>query len=377
MYLPGNIPLQIRTPVLIATVMLLSACGGGEEQATGTESKVLGAESGTIAETSGVTEDTTSGSTGSTSGGSTGSTSGGSTGSTSGGSTGSTSGGSTGSTSGGSTGSGTSGTAVSITSTQPAEYTWNSLTVGEKTFTDRDITYTSIPTDYLNYKVLQTANDDKASSGNAFVSFDISAATTIYVGHDQRLTSKPAWLSSWSNTNAVISTNDATYSIFKKDVTTSSVEVGGNEGASGSMYFVFLNADSASGSGSTSGSTGSSTGGSTGGGSTGGSTGGSSITSIPLGVSWDPNADTVLGYRIYYGLNASSAVSNADNGSSANLLATKSIADSGFNPTAPSLSIDAMDAPINASTGDQVCFSIVAYNSGGSSPASDSACLTL
>jgi len=297
MNLPGSLFQKARALAILTMFISLTACGGGTGDEASTTNSTDTSTASTVPEaTSGTTTNTgTSGSGGTTSGGSTGTT--------------------------------TSGTAVSISSTQPAGYVWNDLTIGEKTFTDRDITYTSIPASYLNYKVLQTANDDKASSGGSFVTFDVSTDTTIYVGHDQRVSTKPSWLSGWTDTGETVSTNDTDYSIFKKDFASSRINIGGNEGGSGSMYFVFLNADSASGSGSTgsgstgsgstgSGSTGSgSTGsGSTGSGSTGsGSTGsgstGSGTTTGSATIRWTPpttNEDgsalqDLAGYKIHYG----------------------------------------------------------------------------
>ena len=135
--------------------------------------------------------------------------------------------------------------------------------------------------------------------------------------------------------------------------------------------------DGGSGSGTGGGGSGSGGSGSGGSGSGGSGSGGSGNGSAALNINWDANSDQVLGYIIYYGTSTSQAVSNANNKVSGTLIKTASVSDQSFNPAAPALDIDAVNAPISAATGDQVCFSIVAYNSAGSSVASDGTCIII
>jgi len=202
-----------------------------------------------------------------------------------------------------------------ISATNPADYNWTTLASGTDVYIDRNYTYSTIPSKYKGFKILQTANDDKSSTGNAFISFNVDQPATIYIAHVENNTNLPTWLSSWIGTGEILSTNDRNLYIYKKDFLAGTIVLGGN-GSAPSMYTVFVSAPGSTGSGSTgSGSTGS---GSTGSGSTGsgstssGSTGSGSTSSGSTGsvsLSWTPpttNADgsaliDQAGYRVRYG----------------------------------------------------------------------------
>lgn len=57
-------------------------------------------------------------------------------------------------------------------------YVWSVLDVGEPVYIDRGITYTEIPAGILGLDYLQMANDDKFSTGNPFITFDVTASAT-------------------------------------------------------------------------------------------------------------------------------------------------------------------------------------------------------
>ncbi len=178
---------------------------------------------------------------GSTGGGSTGggSTGGGSTGggSTGGGSTG---GGSTGGGSGG--GSNSNAFNGDITTTAPASYVWSSLEINSKVFVDRTFEYTNVPTELIGLDVLRTENDDKNISSNALVVFDISEVATVYVAHDIRITDKPAWLAGWSDTGITIVDSDTTRRLFSNNHAAGTVVLGSNNNSNSdsSMYSVIV-----------------------------------------------------------------------------------------------------------------------------------------
>ena len=202
----------------------------------------------------------------------------------------------------------------SVSATNPADYVWTTLTNGAKVYIDRDYTYTSIPFVYDGVKVLQTANNDKASTGTTFISFNIEQAMTVYVAYSRNATKIPGWLSSWTKTGDVLSTSDRDLFIFKKDFAAGTVITGGNDGAQ-SMYTVFLTTgDTSSKTGGNTGSTGTSSG-STSGSNTGStstngntSTGSATVTGSAT-LTWSKptrNIDNttlydLAGYKIYYG----------------------------------------------------------------------------
>ena len=142
-------------------------------------------------------------------------------------------------------------------------YVWGTLGVGSSVYNDRDYTYSSVPTAYVGMNYLQTANDDKFSSGASFLSFDVTEATTVYVGYDTRNTTLPTWLQSWTATTDNLISADATLKIYQKDFAAGAVLLGGNE-MGNSMYVVLTSAG-------VSGGTGTGTGGGSGNTGTGGS----------------------------------------------------------------------------------------------------------
>ena len=88
---------------------------------------------------------------------------------------------------------------------------------------------------------------------------------------------------------------------------------------------------------------------------------------VALTVNWDPNSDVIQGYAVYYGSTSTTATQ---------LLTTIPITQAGFNPTAPSIIYDSV-IDLKKTAGEQVCFSIKAYNSAGYSDASNAACIII
>jgi chitodextrinase len=131
------------------------------------------------------------------------------------------------------------GTAVSITGTTPSSYVWGALDVGGKVYIDRSYTYTDVPAAYQGLKVLQTANDDKGSTGSAFLSFTVDQPVTVYVAYGSRASSLPAWLQGWQATGDRLLTTDVPHDLYKKEFAAGVVTLGGNGGA-GSMYTVLI-----------------------------------------------------------------------------------------------------------------------------------------
>lgn len=87
-------------------------------------------------------------------------------------------------------------------------YKVHKLANGEKIYSDRDYTITSLPA-YLNKaSFIQTAMDDKKDKSEDFLTFYLKKDAIIYIGYDSRLTTKPSWLKEWTKTGERISTND-------------------------------------------------------------------------------------------------------------------------------------------------------------------------
>jgi hypothetical protein len=102
-----------------------------------------------------------------------------------------------------------------------------SLQVGDLAYVDRSFTYLQIPSELLGASYIQTANDDKLSQGDAFLSFDINQPASVYVLHDDRYTVRPAWLDAFSDTGLEVQIND-NLSVFRREYPTGRVTLGGN-----------------------------------------------------------------------------------------------------------------------------------------------------
>lgn len=118
-------------------------------------------------------------------------------------------------------------------------YAWESgIDPGNQTYLDRAFSYTSVPPEYVSMQYLRTANDDKASSASAFISFMTNKPISVYVGYAQT-SNLPAWLSSWSSTGDSLINTDRELHLYRKDFPAGNVILGGNAGAS-SMYVVLV-----------------------------------------------------------------------------------------------------------------------------------------
>ena len=74
------------------------------------------------------------------------------------------------------------------------------LQAGGTVYIDRAYTFTTVPTLVQGAAYIQTANDDKAATNAAFLSFTVNQPVSVYVAHDVRLTPKPSWLSTFTDT---------------------------------------------------------------------------------------------------------------------------------------------------------------------------------
>jgi hypothetical protein len=129
-----------------------------------------------------------------------------------------------------------------VTSVSPATYTvqYNALAVGQPVYVDRDYTFTDVAS-LGGSTYIKTANDDKTSTDNPFLTFNVASNVVVYVAHDDRLAPKPVWLSTFSDTGENL-VADTTLSLYAKEFAAGTVTLGGNEGNDGSssMYSVVV-----------------------------------------------------------------------------------------------------------------------------------------
>jgi hypothetical protein len=136
-----------------------------------------------------------------------------------------------------------------ISELSPSSYqvVYDALNAGQLLYVDRTVEYASVPFSYQVKTFIKTANDDKHSSGSSFMSFEINRDASVYVAHDDRLATKPSWLSSFTDTGDDLVDNSGEsvhLSLYKKDFSTNdTVTLGGNEGGGQpncSMYTVVV-----------------------------------------------------------------------------------------------------------------------------------------
>lgn len=91
-------------------------------------------------------------------------------------------------------------------------------------------------------------------------------------------------------------------------------------------------------------------------------------TDVVIQLSWQPNADPVAGYRVYFGTSESNAT---------NMLSDISTANRALNSQAPSVTYNA-GRDLGLDPGNQACFRLRAYNSTGTLSAwSQADCTTI
>ncbi|MDT3778237.1 Ig-like domain-containing protein [Nitrospira sp. MA-1] len=115
------------------------------------------------------------------------------------------------------------------------------LQIGGTVYIDRTYTFTTVPTLVQGARYIQTANNDKAATNSTFLSFTVNQPVSVYVAHGDRITSKPSWLSTFTDTGANLVTSDATFSLFVRSFPAGTITLGGNASGGGfSMYSVIV-----------------------------------------------------------------------------------------------------------------------------------------
>ena len=115
------------------------------------------------------------------------------------------------------------------------------LRAGGTVYRDRAYTFTTVPTSVQGATYIQTANNDKAATTAAFLRFTVNQPVSVTVGYDVRLTPKPSWLSTFTDTGKNLVTSDTTLHLFARTFPAGTITLGGNAGGgSGSMYSVIV-----------------------------------------------------------------------------------------------------------------------------------------
>lgn len=127
-------------------------------------------------------------------------------------------------------------------------YTWvSAIDLGSAQYVDRAYTFTTVSPDLVGLRYLRTANADKASTGDTFLSFTVDRNVTVYVAHDERITTKPAWLAGFTATSDTLSSDGGLFRVYRRDFPAGTITLGGNGGTDNqSMYNVILAASGSS-----------------------------------------------------------------------------------------------------------------------------------
>ncbi|MCG7850591.1 MAG: Ig domain-containing protein [ANME-2 cluster archaeon] len=131
-------------------------------------------------------------------------------------------------------------TITNITAASGKNYVFDLLDTGKLQYIDRSYTFSSVPYSYAGLKYIKTANDDKASTVDSFLEFDVNRDVTVYVAHDDRLSPKPSWLAFFTDTGDNIASEGGTFSLYARDFSAGHISLGGNYGDTYSMYNVVL-----------------------------------------------------------------------------------------------------------------------------------------
>ncbi|MGP0593604.1 Ig-like domain-containing protein, partial [Nitrospira sp. T9] len=119
------------------------------------------------------------------------------------------------------------------------------LQAGGTVYIDRSYTFSTIPTLVQGGAYIRTANDDKAATNINFLSFTVNQPVSVYVAHGDRISPKPAWLNTFTDTGTNLVTSDTTLSLFVRTFPAGTITLGGNvssgnAGNSLSMYSVII-----------------------------------------------------------------------------------------------------------------------------------------
>jgi len=118
-----------------------------------------------------------------------------------------------------------------------------SLQPGQPSYTDRPYGFTNVPAALAGAEIIRTANEDDASHGNSFLTFDLALASTVYVAHDVRVKVRPEWLQAFADSDLTVATSDTQFRLWSKDFPPGKVTLGGNIGMHAgpkANYFVVI-----------------------------------------------------------------------------------------------------------------------------------------
>jgi len=126
-------------------------------------------------------------------------------------------------------------------------YSLVAFSVGSQYFSDRSFTITSMPAYLAGCTGIQTKNDDKDETSEAWIDFDLDREADVYVAYDRRATSLPNWMADYTEMGDVINVSDSGQGyarLYRRTFPVREVVLGANMAAgaagAGSNYFVLI-----------------------------------------------------------------------------------------------------------------------------------------
>jgi hypothetical protein len=134
-------------------------------------------------------------------------------------------------------------TGLNVTNGKP--YEWFTLWAGERVYIDRTFTYDTVAASVNGAMALRTANDDKFSTGDSFLSFHVNQRVTVYVAHDTRFPIKAAWMAPFVNSGEQLVLNEllpvnCRYQLLSREFEAGTVTLGGAVAQHQTMYTVVV-----------------------------------------------------------------------------------------------------------------------------------------
>lgn len=118
------------------------------------------------------------------------------------------------------------------------------LQTGDQQYGDRTYLFSSVPANVSGCNWIRTANDSKAYTSDPLVTFKVTQNADVLVAHNDLITTKPSWMSGWTDTGDNLTNNETTprvFSLFKKYYpVNSTVSLGNNGSTAEGLYTVVV-----------------------------------------------------------------------------------------------------------------------------------------
>jgi hypothetical protein len=130
------------------------------------------------------------------------------------------------------------------------DYRLARLNDGAMAYIDRNSIFTNIPSFLQGQTFITTANADKCPDGPSFnLRFGVSRPVSVYIAHDDRYATKPAWMAGFKKSKESITLASAgshqKFSLYQKDFSAGTIVLGSNvdnkcQEGSFAMYSVII-----------------------------------------------------------------------------------------------------------------------------------------